>query len=254
MLLRTYTLLLITFSGSLLQAETFRFSVERSKILRDQRGQLEIDDSGVVFRSEDGKTSIRLLYPDIREADVSVRRIIRLELYDTPRYQPIGHQTYTFKLLGTTHDENLNRFLAEKLKRPVVGTYAGSSEGVFTIPAFHRHRVGGCHGSIHIGPEGIRFISRKPSDSRTWLYRDIETIGSTDPFHFRVSSFAETYNFDLKDRLNEQAYELAWQQLYRNVDGFQRMRDKSASRGETNTRKRQSYPTEPVTQPERRRI
>ncbi|MGH9628039.1 MAG: hypothetical protein ACRD7E_06830 [Bryobacteraceae bacterium] len=254
MLLKICTLLFVICSGAALQAETFQFSVERARMLRNQRGQLEINESGVTFRSEDAKTNIRLMYPDIREADVSDRRVIRFELYDHARYRPLSHKTYVFKLLGATHDENLTRFLAEKLKRPVVGTYAGRSRPLFTMPAFHRHRLGGCHGTIQIGPDGIRFISEKLSDSRTWLYRDIETIGSADPFHFRVSSFAETYNFELKDRLSEEAYELAWQQLYRSSDGFQWRQDKAASRGEINAKKSQSYPTEPAPQPERRRL
>ena len=35
----------------------------------------------------------------------------------------------------------------------------------------------GTNGTLEIGEEAIRFVTEKPADSRTWLYRDIETIG-----------------------------------------------------------------------------
>ncbi len=52
------------------------------------------------------------------------------------------------------------------------------------------------------------------ADSRTWLFRDIQTIGSSGPFNFRVSTELESYNFDLKERLPEWAYDFAWSTLY----------------------------------------
>jgi hypothetical protein len=74
--------------------------------------------------------------------------------------------------------------------------------------------LGGSHGTLVIGSTGIEFASQKPKDSRTWLYRDIQTIGTPDPFHFRVTTYAETFTFDLKERLPEGAYRLAWQEVY----------------------------------------
>ena len=85
---------------------------------------------------------------------------------------------------------------------------------MFTVPAYHRRSLGGVHGSLEIGPEAIRFVAEKQADSRTWLYRDIESIGNADPFHFRVSTYAETYMFDVKERLAPEAYEYAWQRVY----------------------------------------
>lgn len=232
MVLKACTLLLVALSGSFLQAATFRFSVERPRILRNQRGQLQIDESGVLFLSKNGKTGIRIPYPDIREADVSDRRTIRLELYDTPWHHPLGRRSHTFRLLQGTVDEDLTRFLIEKLKRPVIGTFTGNTKVAFTIPSYHRHRLGGCHGEIQISPDAIRFLSDKSGESRTWLYREIETIGSADPFHFRVSSFAETYNFELKDRLDQAAYELAWRRLYGNLDGFEPLQQSPVGQGD----------------------
>ena len=70
------------------------------------------------------------------------------------------------------------------------------------------------HGKLQIGSNSIRFVTANKTDSRTWLYRDMDTIGSMAPFHFRVSTPVETYNFDLKERLPADAYQLAWYRLY----------------------------------------
>jgi len=41
--------------------------------------------------------------------------------------------------------------------------------------------------------------------SQTGKYSEIQTIGGSDPFSFRVTTLAETFTFDLKDRLAEDA-------------------------------------------------
>ena len=75
-------------------------------------------------------------------------------------------------------------------------------------------KTSGAHGKLEIGPEFIRFATEKSADSRTWLYRHVQTIGNSDPFHFRLSTFAETYMLDLKERLPPEAYDHAWERVY----------------------------------------
>jgi hypothetical protein len=67
---------------------------------------------------------------------------------------------------------------------------------------------------LEIGDESIQFLSDKPADSRTWLYRDIETIGRPDSFRFRVTTNRETYILELKDDLPEAAFQFAWSKVY----------------------------------------
>ena len=67
---------------------------------------------------------------------------------------------------------------------------------------------------MRIGNESIQFLSEKEADARTWLYRDIETIGRPDSFRFRVTTNQETYVVELKDKLPEAAYALAWSKVY----------------------------------------
>jgi len=196
-------------------ADEFRYPVIRGKLLKDEPGQLEISKGGLSYRSADGKTAIRVPLQDILEADLSDPKVIHIETYDILKRRLTGRRVYTFRLRDSRHDEALTRFLVDALPRPVIGAFGTASQGAFEILAYHRHRLGGCHGKLEIGADAIRFVSDRPGDSRTWLYRDVETIGNMTPFHFRVSTLVETYNFDLKDRLREDAYRLAWQHVHR---------------------------------------
>lgn len=196
-------------------ADEFKYRVFRSRLRRDEPGQLEISKAGVSYRSDNGKTKLQVRLTDILEANLSDPKFIRLETYDVLKRRLTGRRTYSFRLREGKRDEALARFLADNLPRPVVGSYGSASTEAFEILAYHRHRLGGCHGKLPISADSIRFVSEKPEDSRTWLYPDMQTSGTMTPFHFRVTTLVETCNFDLKKRLPEEAYRLAWQQLYR---------------------------------------
>ena len=128
------------------------------------------------------------------------------------KWKPIERRAYTFRAEADAPIQELAQFLAARVHRPVVGHYGSSSQ--FHVLAFHRRLRGGTNGTLEIGEEAIRFVSDKPADSRTWLYRDIETIGKPDSFRFRVTTNRETYIVELKSDLPEAAYQFAWSKVY----------------------------------------
>jgi hypothetical protein len=201
---------------SLPAQEVFQYNVDLKKFPRSEKGELVIDGGGVTYRSEDGKRTIQIAPLDVHEADVSDPHEVRIETYQNVKRKLLGRQSYTFRLRGAEHGPELARFLSALLRRPVVGFRNKSTEGdVYEIPAYHRHRLGGCDGTLRIGSSGIQFVSDKPADSRTWPYAEIETVGTMNAFHFRVSTLSENYNFDLKDRLPENAYDLSFRAVTR---------------------------------------
>lgn len=193
--------------------EAFDMKVERVRLLRNQPGDLHIDAQGVTFRSADNKTTITIPMQDLREADVANPRSLRFQAYEVQKWKPIERREYVFRAADEAPVEALAQFLAARIHRPVVGHYASASK--FQIPAFHRRTRGGTHGMLEIGNAAIRFVSDKPTDSRTWPYRDIETIGRPDSYRFRVTTNRETYVVELKSELPEAAYDLAWAKVYR---------------------------------------
>ena len=214
-----YALFMFLFLASgTAQAQTdFRYDVLRSKTLKDEPGQLQITTSGIEYRSVNGKTSIRIPFLNIRQMDISDPSAIRIETYEMLKRKLSGRQTYMFRLhspRSIRENENLVRFLSDKVSRPVLASYSTADEPEFEIPAYHRHVLSGCNGTIQITPEGIRFLSELEPHSRTWLYSEIKTVGGADPFSFRVTTLTETYTFDLKQPLPRQAYDIVWQRVY----------------------------------------
>lgn len=192
--------------------EAFDMKATRVRLLRNQPGDLHIDAKEITFRSADNKTTITVPVQDLREADVADPRSLRFQTYEVQKWKPIERREYVFRVALEAPVESLAEFLAVRINRPVVGHYASGSK--FRTPAFHRRTRGGTHGTLEIGNEAIRFVSNKPVDSRTWLYRDIETIGRPDSYRFRVTTNRETYVVELKSELPEAAYEFAWGRVY----------------------------------------
>ena len=193
-------------------AEAFDMKVERVRLIRNQRGDLHIDARGVTFRSADEKTTISIPIDDLRQADVADPRSLRFQAYEVPKWKPMERREYVFRATEDAAVEAAAQFLAAHLYRPVVGHYPAASK--FKIPAFHRRMRGGTPGTLEIGDEAIRFVSDKAADSRTWLYRDIETIGKPDSYRFRVTTNRETYVVELKSEVPEAAYDFAWGKVY----------------------------------------
>lgn len=194
--------------------EEYLYTVRREKIGRDELGTLQIDQNRISYASSNGKTSIIVPLLDVHEMDLSNSSLIRVETYTELKKKLGGRQNYRFRLIDSQHDERLRRFLSSTLQRPVLASFGQASDGAFELSAYHRHRMGGCNGRILIDTSGVRFVSEDTKDSRTWLYRDIETIGSMNSFHFRISTLTETYNFDLKQRLPENVYQVAFSNVY----------------------------------------
>lgn len=209
----TIALLLISIAG-IHASDRFEYPVFRDHLPRKEAGRLVISRAGVSYQSDRRKTVIEIPLANLFKADVSDPKIIRFETYDIVKRRLLGRQVHVFRLRDGTHDEALVRFLSGAVQRPVVGSFGPTAQPDTVIRAYHRHRLGGCYGTIHIGESGIRFQSDKREDSRTWLYRDVETVGTMNPFHFRVSTLAETFNFDLQERLSEATYLLASRRIY----------------------------------------
>jgi len=211
---RIFTLMaMATYLGFAQNApDAFDLKVERVRTFRHQPGDLHIDAQGITFRSRDGKASITIPIQDLREAEVANPHALRFQAYEVRKWVPIERREYVFRAPPEAPVETLAQFLATRIDRPVVGHYSSTSE--FQIPAFHQRTLGGTHGTLEIGKDAIRFVSDKPADSRTWLYRDVETIGRPDSYRFRVTTNRETYVVELKSPLPEAAYELAWNKVY----------------------------------------
>ena len=206
------TALVPLFAMAAPENSVFDLKVTRVRTLRDQPGDLHVDSQGIAFRSADGKTSIAIPMKDLRDVSVADAHALRFGTYEVQKWKPVERVEYTFRAPPDTSVEELGNFLTAHVHRTVVGHYPEESQ--FQAAAYHRRVRAGTSGLLKIGPESIQFVSDKPADSRTWLYRDIETIGRPDLFRLRVTTNRETYVLELKEDLTEAAYDFAWSRIY----------------------------------------
>ena len=194
------------------EKDVFDLKAERVRLGRNQKGSLRIDAQGIAFHSKDGEADIKIPFESIRLADLASPRSFRVETYEVRKWEPVERKEFTFRLPADKPVDHLAEFLSRRIHRPVVGHYQVTS--LYQIPAYHRRSFAGTNGTLEIGETALRFVSDKPEDSRTWLYRDIETIGRPDAFRFRVTTNRETYVMELKAELPEAAYQFAWSRVY----------------------------------------
>jgi len=206
------TALMPLFAMAAPENSVFDLKVTRVRTLHDQPGNLHIDGQGIEFRSTDGKTSMVIPMKDLRDVNVADPRALRFGTYEVQKWKPVERIEYTFRAPTETSVEDLGNFLTAHVHRTVVGHYPEESQ--FQAAAYHPRVRRGTSGLLKIGSESIQFVSDKPADSRTWLYRDIETIGRPDSFRFRVTTNRETYILELQEDLPEAAFELAWRRIY----------------------------------------
>jgi hypothetical protein len=206
------TALLPLFATAAPEGSVFDLKVNLVRTLHNQPGDLHIDTRGIEFRSTDGKTTIAIPMKDLRDVNVADAHALRFGTYEVQKWKPVERVEYTFRAPPDTSVEELGSFLALHVHRAVVGHYPEESQ--FQAAAYHRRARAGTSGLLMIGPESIQFVSDKPADSRTWLYRDIETIGRPDSFRFRVTTNRETYVLELKENLPEAGFQFAWSRVY----------------------------------------
>lgn len=212
--MRETLLAAVVFTIGLSQAfGQFRYEVKRDRLLGTESGILTIDEDGIWYRSENGKTALNFGFEDVRRADLSDPRKVRIFTYDRALKRLTGPSQIEFSLRDGTTSSGMTKFLAAHLERPVIGAYQ-IEETDHDVPAYHRHALGGCHGALRFGSAGIVFESENARHSRTWTYENIQTIGTMSTYHFRLTSYAETFNFDLKQRLASEIYREAWRRVY----------------------------------------
>jgi hypothetical protein len=174
-------------------------------------GTLLLDDNGVEFRSP--KLNRRWEYVDIHTFDVSVRDLTLLSYENRPWREP-GERPFHFTLAEAMPPTVAAQF-TERVGKPVRnGAPVPAAGEVARIPAHHRMWAGGSNGTLFFKDDGIEYVTENGRDSRSWRWADIQTLGNTTPYDFRVTAFREIVEFDLKRPLPRAVFERMWDHLY----------------------------------------
>jgi hypothetical protein len=155
-------------------------------------------------------------YPDVKFFEIVSAGELKIHSYENEGLLKLGSdRDYTFKVTQGQITNELFELLVAKSPRAVVTRVIFSgTEVVQDIPVRHRHGIGGCQGVLTIAQDKIIYRTEHEGDSRIWWLKDMESFASNDPFHLRLSTTFETFNFDLKLPLKKAAYEHIWKVLY----------------------------------------
>jgi hypothetical protein len=174
-------------------------------------GTLLLDDDGVEFRS--AKFNQRWAYVEIHSFDLSTRDLA-ITSYQNRHWHEPGEQRFQFTLSEPMPPETAAQF-TERVGKPVRnGIPISSSTAVAEIPAHHRMWSAGSNGTLRLKDNGIDYVTENGRDSRAWRWADIQTIANPNPYELRVMAYREIVEFDLKQPMSRDLFELLWDHLY----------------------------------------
>jgi hypothetical protein len=174
-------------------------------------GTLLLDDDGVEFRS--AKFNQRWAYVEIHGFDLSTRELT-VTSYQSRHWHEPGERRFQFTLSEPMPPEIAAQF-TERVGKPVRnGVPLPSVVAIAEIPAHHRMWSGGSSGTLRLKDSGIDYVTENGRDSRAWRWADIQTIANPNPYELRVMAYREIVEFDLKQPISRDLFDLVWDHLY----------------------------------------
>ena len=199
------------------QAESFDFRVKHDHTPGSCEGKLVASDKEIRYEATNGKHSRTWAYIDIQKLDVVSPTRVVLKTFESQSWRKLERdKAFDFSLLEGKLTPEHQEFLRGKLSRPMVARLVEKEvQSSALLPVRHRHRLGGCEGQLSVEEERLIYLTDHSSDNRAWKLREIETMGSPDPYHLRVTTYNETFTFDLKSPLDPRLYDSLWKKIYR---------------------------------------
>jgi hypothetical protein len=174
-------------------------------------GTLVVDTDGVAFSS--AKFNQRWAYIEIHSFDLSTRELT-ITGYQNRHWHEPGEQRFQFTLSEPMPPE-IAAQLTEHVGKPVRnGIPLPGVAAMAEIPAHHRMWSGGSNGTLRLKDDGIDYVTENGRDSRTWRWADIQTIANPNPYELRVTGYREIVEFDLKQPMSRDLFEVMWDRLY----------------------------------------
>ena len=220
MKLKPSLLLVVIWSLSLalrLGAGPSEYRVKHDHVFGSCSGKLIADDREIRYEAAHGKHSQSWPYVDIQRLDVVSPTRLDLKTFKSESWKKFEKdETFHFLLLDGQITVGDQEFFRSKLSRPMVARVVEDKGTVLaSLPVRHRHRLGGCEGRLQMEEDRLIYSTDHSNDNRIWRLSDIETIGSPDDYHLRVTTPNETFTFDLKSPLDHRIYDSLWKKIYR---------------------------------------
>lgn len=205
-------------------AQDFRLPVRHDHRLRSCRGELLITADGIEYRTAHAPHARRWTFEEIRMIVLASRCEIVLHTYEAHWWTWGRDRAFRFTTMSQEIPAEMSAFLSARVRRPLAtSVVAADGTPLREVAARHRHRFGGCQGTIRIYADRIVYESRdRPRDSRAWRWADILRVGRFGPYSLEIATYepeiggpTRVYVFDLKTDLSEEAYDFVWERVYR---------------------------------------
>lgn len=196
--------------------DTLTYKVRHEHAIGSCEGALTFSPVGVRYETKEKNHSRNWAYPDVKYFEIVSEQQIEIHTYESQGVSRLRQdRDFDFRLLEGQAGNDLYQLLVNKSPRAVITHVVyNSTEIVQEIPVRHRHRLGGCQGTLTIATDKIIYRADRKEDSRIWRLEDIESFASSEPSSLRLSSAFETFTFDLKLPLEQKAYDLLWKAVY----------------------------------------
>ena len=182
-------------------------------------GVLTVDREGVTFAGAK-KHGWSWKYRDIQQLTLSADSV-QVMTYQDRKLLPGAEQEYRFT--GQVPVAELYDLLKDRLDQRLVAAIPRPADlPAWTFPVKHVSGRKGTEGTLTFGTDSVVYSTDAKGDSRTWRYGDIDNISSSGPFDLTVTTFERDrfafagrrgFDFQLKERLPEAAYNAIWLQI-----------------------------------------
>jgi hypothetical protein len=163
-----------------------------------------------------------LPWNDIQQVWISPSEIRVLSYADT--WWKLGaDREFRLKAAPEQTFESVYPELRRKLAEKVTAAFASDSAVVlWELPVKLRKRFGGSEGILQVSETTVSYRSKEKAESRTWSLTDIDNVSSSGPFDLTITTYERsrldygdrrTFNFQLKQRLDERRYQMLWRRL-----------------------------------------
>jgi hypothetical protein len=200
-------------------ASAAQFTVRHEHWQGHCSGVLTVDEKGVSFAGPK-KHAWNWKYQDIEQLTVSADRVSVLTYKDNKLL--LGADR-VYQFTGKIPAAELYALLKDRLDQRFIAAVAQETElPAWTFPVKHLGRITGSEGTLTFGSDVVTYSTPLKGDSRTWRYSDIDCISSSGPFQLSVTTFERDkftfgdrkgFNFEMKERIPEAAYNEIWMQI-----------------------------------------
>ncbi len=189
----------------------------RHSALGSTPGTLRIDSQGIEFVPNKG-ASIHWSLIEIQSLDLQKHRVI-LVGYDNRKWPLPGTRRFDLQVKNEI-PAAVAASLTARIVRPVLNGIPDPNAPAETVIAVRRSKhYGGSNGLLRISQDGIDYVTAQPGQSRSWRWRDLQTLSNPDPYHLLVFGYRDSYAFDLKDALTRQVFNHLCDEIWTHNDG-----------------------------------